>query len=68
LFFGIFLSSAGDTYRQMSQAKRKDKQMNDSEKFKEGVRYALEELRSVYGEGVEETDIWAEYMSEGENA
>lgn len=42
--------------------------MNDSDKFKEGVRYALEELRSVYGEGVEETDIWAEYMSEGENA
>ena len=36
--------------------------------FKDGVRYALEELRSIYGEGVEETDIWAEYMNEEENA
>lgn len=34
--------------------------------FKEGVRYALEELSAVYGEGIEETDIWAEYMNEEE--
>lgn len=32
----------------------------------EGIRYALYELREVYGEGIEETDIWAEYMSEEE--
>ena len=32
--------------------------------FQEGVRYALEYLHSVYGEGIEETDIWADYMNE----
>jgi hypothetical protein len=38
-----------------------------SDKFKEGVRYALEELRAVYGEGIEETDLWSEHMNkEGE--
>jgi hypothetical protein len=31
--------------------------------YAEGVRYALNYLRDeVYGEGIEETDIWAEYM------
>ena len=37
--------------------------------FEEGVKYALESLRDVYGEGIEETDIWAEYGNdeEGEN-
>jgi len=29
-----------------------------------GVRNTLEELREVYGEGIEETDIWSEYMNE----
>lgn len=29
-----------------------------------GVRNTLEELREVYGEGIEETDIWVEYMNE----
>lgn len=32
--------------------------------FQEGVRYALDYLREVYGEGIEETDIWADYMDE----
>jgi len=52
----------------MSQAKRKDKQVENKKEFNEGVRYALEELRSVYGKSVEETDIWAEFMSEKESA
>jgi hypothetical protein len=34
------------------------------EAFQEGVRYALEYLRAVYGEGIEQTDIWADYMKE----
>lgn len=34
--------------------------------FREGVRYALANLLEVYGEGIEETDLWAEYMAEGE--
>lgn len=34
-----------------------------AESFAEGVRYALEYLREVYGEGIEETDIWAEYTN-----
>ena len=29
--------------------------------FDNGVKYALDYLREVYGEGIEETDIWAEY-------
>jgi hypothetical protein len=29
--------------------------------YAEGVRYALDYLREVYGAGIEETDIWAEY-------
>ena len=29
-----------------------------------GVRNTLEELREVYGEGIEETDIWSEYMND----
>lgn len=32
--------------------------------YAEGVRYALDYLREVYGEGIEETDIWKEYISE----
>lgn len=34
--------------------------------FQEGARYVLEYLRDVYGEGIEETDIWADYMSDEE--
>ncbi len=35
--------------------------------FQEGVRYALDYLREVYGEGIEETDIWTDYMNEETN-
>lgn len=31
--------------------------------FQEGVRYALEYLSEVYGESIEETDLWADYMT-----
>jgi hypothetical protein len=30
--------------------------------YAEGVCYALDYLREVYGAGIEETDIWADYM------
>jgi hypothetical protein len=33
------------------------------EEFKDGAQYALEYLSDLY-EGVEETDIWADYMDE----
>lgn len=29
--------------------------------FEQGIKYALTELREVYGEGLELTDIWKEY-------
>jgi hypothetical protein len=35
--------------------------------YNDGVESALSELREVYGAGIEETDIWAEYMKEGIN-
>lgn len=35
------------------------------EEFKDGAQYALEYLSDLY-EGVEETDIWADYMDEEE--
>jgi hypothetical protein len=34
------------------------------EEFKEGAQYALEYLSDLY-DGIEETDIWADYMTEG---
>ena len=34
--------------------------------FNAGVRYALDYLEAVYGEGIQETDLWAEYMNEEE--
>ena len=44
---------------------------NDADNSKsdriDGIKYALNELREVYGAGIEETDIWSEYMSEGAN-
>jgi len=33
----------------------------------DGVISALSELREVYGAGIEDTDIWAEYMKEENN-
>lgn len=38
-----------------------------SANFEMGVRYALEYLESVYGEGIQKTDIWSEYMSGDKN-
>jgi hypothetical protein len=38
-----------------------------ADSFGEGVRYALDYLHEVYGEGIEETDIWANYMNEDRN-
>lgn len=34
--------------------------------YRNGIIDAIEGLREVYGEGIEETDLWAEYMKEGE--
>jgi hypothetical protein len=36
--------------------------------FQEGARYVLEYLHDVYGEGIEETDVWADYMDDEEEA
>jgi hypothetical protein len=35
--------------------------------FDNGIRYALDYLREVYGAGIEETDIWADYMNDENN-
>jgi hypothetical protein len=35
--------------------------------YNDGVVSALSELREVYGAGIEDTDIWAEYMEEESN-
>jgi len=34
------------------------------EAFADGVKYALEYLEEVYGEGIMETDIWNDYFGE----
>jgi hypothetical protein len=34
------------------------------EAYERGIRAALSELREVYGEGLEATNIWADYMKE----
>ena len=34
-----------------------------TDRYDEGVSDALAELREVYGEGVEETDLWSEHMN-----
>ena len=33
--------------------------------FEDGVKYALGYLHGVYGAGLEETDLWVEYMTKG---
>ena len=33
-----------------------------SEAFKDGARYALEAIEEIYGEGVTDTDIWADFF------
>jgi hypothetical protein len=40
--------------------------MNETADFRSGVIYALEYLSDLY-EGITETDLWAEYMTEGES-
>jgi hypothetical protein len=35
--------------------------------YTQGVTDTLEELREVYGAGIELTDIWAEYMTKEAN-
>lgn len=37
----------------------------DSEQFKEGARYVLEYLQELF-EGIEQTDIWADFMEVSE--
>jgi hypothetical protein len=31
--------------------------------YEQGIRYALNDLSDVYGDGIEETDLWNEYMT-----
>jgi len=40
-----------------------DKELNANQRafFEQGIKYALTQLREVYGEGLELTDIWKEY-------
>lgn len=38
----------------------------NSDDFKDGVRYALEYLADLY-EGIEETDLWKDYIEGKEN-
>jgi hypothetical protein len=35
--------------------------------YEEGIVSALNELREVYGEGIEETNLWNEYMTKENN-
>lgn len=37
------------------------------DRYSEGVRDALSELSEVFGEGIEETDLWQQYMEEESN-
>ena len=39
--------------------------MKETEDFKNGVKYALEYLSDLY-DGIDETDLWKEYMREGD--
>lgn len=44
------------------QATATEMQKQSTMAYAEGVRYALDYLREVYGVGIEYTSIWAEYM------
>ena len=35
--------------------------------YEQGVKDALNELSEVYGDGIEETDLWNEYMTKETN-
>ena len=37
-----------------------------TDRYEEGVSDTLSELRDVYGEGLEETDLWGEHMNKEE--
>lgn len=39
-----------------------------NESYEQGARDILSYLEEVYGEGIRETDVWAEYMSDKEQA
>ena len=41
-----------------------DKMLNDA--FADGLRYALQDLEEVYGDGLHETDIWIAWMENDE--
>jgi hypothetical protein len=49
-----------------TQAIATEMQKQSAMAYEEGIRYALDYLSEVYGEGIEETDIWQEYMKEAE--
>lgn len=36
----------------------------ENEAFRDGVRYALDYLKDVFGDEVAETDLWSEYNPE----
>jgi hypothetical protein len=40
-------------------------QKESTKAYEEGIRYALEYLSDLY-DGLDETDIWADYMEKGE--
>jgi len=46
-----------------------DKELNANQRafFEQGISYALSQLREVYGEGLELTDLWNEYMTKETN-
>lgn len=37
-------------------------QQVQTDAFKDGVRYALQYLEEVYGDGITETDLWKEFI------
>jgi hypothetical protein len=42
-------------------------QKEKADAFQRGIIAALEELKEVYGAGIEETDLWKEYMKKENN-
>jgi uncharacterized membrane protein (DUF106 family) len=52
---------------QETQLMAENMQKESAKAYKQGVADTLAELREVYGNGIEDTDIWAEYMQEEKN-
>lgn len=48
----------------MDEYKNKTIEQIETEAFRDGVRYALDYLKDVFGDEVAETDLWSEYNSE----